>query len=317
MYHEQKKNMWNQIIDLGELMGKKAPLIENTESKTLENKKDAIGIFEHPEFGKVRVKMIDGEPWFVGKDVATALGYIEADKALKAHVDDEDKRLLELVDIHIPDKSSGGDNQPLIGNPKVYVISESGLYSLILRSKLDTAKKFKRWITSEVLPSIRKTGSYTIPKEETPREFLARAVLVAQEALAERDRKYMELENKAFDMVPKVLFADAVAGSKDCISINELAKILCQNGINIGQNRLFTWLRDNKYLFYKGNDNIPTQHAMDLGLFEVRVKVIPQHPFTVRVPLVTGKGQIYFVNKFLKEKTGRSLVNQIKNIDNE
>lgn len=179
------------------------------------------------------------------------------------------------------------------------IINESGLYSLILSSKLPTAKEFKHWVTSEVLPSIRKTGGYISGQETmSDSELMAKALLVAQRQIEQRDKQIAEMH-------PKVLFADSVCASKTSILVGELAKILKQNGVdNMGQNRLFEWLRTHGYLIRrKGNDyNMPAQKAMEMGLFEIKETVVSHadgHQTTNKTPKVTGKGQQYFVNKFL------------------
>lgn len=257
-----------------------------------------IKIFENLKFGKVRIVMIDEEPWFVGKDVAEILGYSNASKAVSSHVDDEDKQFLML---DIADSQNGN---VLIGQSKTSVINESGLYSLVLSSKLPTAKKFKCWVTSEVLPSIRKHGAYmteeTLEKALTSPDFLIQLAT----KLKEEQEKNKELEADNQRMKPKEIFADAVSVSHTSILIGDLAKILKQNGIETGQKRLFTWLRNHGYLIKRqGTDwNMPTQRAMELGLFEVKESTINNPDGSVRISRttkVTGKGQQYFINKFL------------------
>lgn len=234
---------------------------------------------------EVRTLLIENEPWFVGKDVAEILGYSNNRKAINDHVDEEDK----MDGVTIRD-SIGRDQKPVL-------INESGLYGLILSSKLPTAKKFKHWVTSEVLPQIRKTGSYKMPGTyaEALRELADQA---------EKNEK-LQLENKV--MKPKALFADAVNDSETDILIGDLAKLIKQNGHDIGQKRLFTWMRDNGYLIKSGSSrNMPTQRAMQLGLFRIKERTVNNPDGSVRITKttkVTGKGQIYFVNKFCsKEK---------------
>lgn len=245
-----------------------------------------LKIFTNPEFGEIRVVEINGEPWFVGKDVAQALGYTNHRKALADHVDAEDKRQEDGVTIR---DSIGREQHPTI-------INESGVYSLILSSKLPTAKRFRRWVTSEVLPSIRKTGGYALPKDYPS----------ALRALADAEERRMALEAESEQNKPKVLFANAVCASKTSILVGELAKLLKQNGVEIGQNRLFEWMRKNGYLIQRnGTDyNMPTQKAMELGLFEIKETAINHsdgHTSISKTPKVTGKGQQYFVQKFLGE----------------
>ena len=216
-----------------------------------------LKIYENKEFGEIRTVNIDGEPWFVGVDIATALGYSNTRDAIAKHIDNEDKATVAIHD----------------GRQKrnITAINESGLYSLILSSELPSAKAFKRWVTSEVLPSIRKNGGYIAGQETmTDDELMARALQVAQNKILERDKQIKTMK-------PKAIFADAVAASHTSILVGELAKILKQNGVNIGQNRLYEWLRENGYLI-KGNKrtdrNAPTQRSMDMGLFEVKISTV-------------------------------------------
>lgn len=256
---------------------------------------NAIMTFTNPEFGKIRSVKIGGEPWLVGKDVAAALGYSNTKDALAKHVDPEDKRQDDGVAIRDP---MGREQHPTI-------INESGLYSLVLSSKLPGAKKFKRWVTSEVLPSIRKHGGYIAGQEDMgDEELLARAVLVAQSKIAERDAIIEEQRERIEQMRPKEIFANAVTASKATILVGELAKVLKQNGVQIGQNRLFRWLRENGYLIQRqGTDyNMPTQRSMEMGLFEIKETAVTHsdgHTTVSKTPKVTGKGQQYFINKFL------------------
>lgn len=237
--------------------------------------------FENHE---VRSLLLNDEPWFVGKDVAEALGYSKARNAIATHIDSEDKK-------DAPIQGTLG------GVQEMTVINESGLYSLVLSSKLPSAKKFKRWVTSEVLPTLRKTGQYQV-KELSGQELMAKALIEAQNVLAAKDKQIEEMK-------PKVVFADAVATSHTSILVGELAKILKQNGIDMGQKRLFAWLRENGFLIKrKGTDyNMPTQKAMDLGLFEIKEGSYVNGSgvnITTKTPKVTGKGQQYFINKFLQ-----------------
>ena len=250
-----------------------------------------IKIFENPNFGKVRTLEIEGEPWFVGKDVAEVLGYQNPSKALSDHVDEEDKLNNETL-------SS-------LGQRGGWLINESGLYSLVLSSKLPTAKAFKRWITSEVIPSIRKHGAYMTPDKLedillNPDTLITLATELKKERAAREHLEGLRRLDK-----PKVIFADAVCASKRSILVGELAKLLKQNGVEIGQNRLFEWLRNNGFLISrKGSDyNMPTQKAMEMGLFEIKETAIPHSDGHITVsltPKVSGKGQKYFVNRFLQ-----------------
>lgn len=249
-----------------------------------------LQIFNSPEFGAIRTIEKDGEPWFVGKDVAAALGYEKPTDAVRKHVDVEDRGISKM--------------ETPSGAQETTIINESGLYSLVLSSKLPTAKKFKRWITSEVIPSIRKHGAYMTP--DKLEEVLLKPdtlIQLAQNLKAEQEKR-RALEAKVETDKPKVLFAESVEAAKTSILIGELAKLLKQNGINIGQNRLFQWLRQNGYLIRRqGSDyNMPTQRAMEMGLFEIKETTITHsdgHIHVSKTPKVTGKGQVYFVNLFV------------------
>ncbi len=255
-----------------------------------------IQIFNNPEFGEVRTVVIDDEPWFVGKDVAGILGYKNPNEAIHDHVDSEDKFLRsergrEMLKLF----SSVKEMQDELGRQDNWFINESGVYSLVFGSKLESAKKFKRWITHDVIPAIRKTGGYHVP--QSPEEQMAQGLLAAQKLLAEKDKRIEEMR-------PKEIFADAVSVSKTDILIGDLAKLIKQNGHDIGQKRLFSWLREKGYLIKrKGLDwNMPTQRAMEMKLFRVKETVVTHsdgHTTVSKTPKVTGKGQVYFVNKFL------------------
>lgn len=246
------------------------------------------------ENSEIRTVEKDGEPWFVGKDVAAVLGYSNTRDALAKHVDDEDKNTVVIRD-------------GIQGNPNTTVINESGLYSLVLSSKLPNAKKFKRWVTGEVLPSIRKHGAYmtdqTLEQALTSPDFLIQLATQLKEEKEQRKR----LEAKVEQDKPKVLFADSVSASKSSILVGELAKILKQNGVDTGQFRLFAWLRENGYLIKReGSDyNMPTQRSVEMGLFEVKQTIITHsdgHITTNKTPKVTGKGQVYFVSKLVSKR---------------
>ena len=244
-----------------------------------------IKIFDNPEFGKVRTMEINGEPYFVGREVAMILGYKNPLDALTKHVEEEDKGVANC--------------DTLGGTQKMTVINESGLYSLILSSKLPKAKEFKRWVTSEVLPSIRKHGAYAVDELLNDPEFAIKTFTALKE---ERERSKRLSEQIEADK-PKVIFADSVSAAKSSILIGDLAKILKQNGVNIGQNRLFEWFRQNGFLIKSGSSkNMPTQKAAEMGLFEVKVSTVNNPDGSIRetkTTKVTGKGQVYFVNKFL------------------
>ena len=257
-----------------------------------------LKIFKNEVFGEIRTVEIDNAPLFVGKDVAEVLGYSNPNEAVQEHVDDEDKlnsKTLSSFDLELGQR--GG-----------WLINESGIYSLILSSKLPNAKAFKRWVTSEVLPSIRKHGLYA--KEElldNPDIAIAAFKALKEEREA---RKALEAENA--QMQPLALFAKSVSASDTSILIGDLAKLLKQNGYDTGQKRLFEELRQRSFLMKSGSSkNLPTQRSMELGLFEVKESTISNPDGSVRVTKttkVTGKGQVYFVNLFLgkqiEEKVG-------------
>ena len=238
-----------------------------------------IQVFRNIEFGTVRVLDINGEPWLVGKDVSDILEYRNGSRDINRHVDEDDRRKIMLFD-------GKQDKETIITN-------ESGLYSLILSSKLPNAKKFKKWVTSEVLPSIRRTGTY---KMSTGSDLLAAAVIEAQKVLAEKDKQIEEMR-------PAAVFTAAVSSSESTILIGDLAKFLRQNGVDIGQKRLFEKLRQDGFLLrYGSSRNMPSQKAMELGLFKVKEgSYIDSNGNNVltRTTKVTGKGQVYFVNKYM------------------
>lgn len=236
----------------------------------------------------IRTLTIGDEPYFVGKDVAQVLGYRDTADALKKHVDEEDKLTRQFAD-------SGQRRE-------MKVINESGLYSLILGSKLPEAKRFKRWVTSEVLPAIRKTGMYAVDQLLEDPDLAIRAFTQLKE---EREaRRQLELQNA--QMKPKALFAEAVETSSTSILIGDMAKLLRQNGVEVGQRRLFDWLRTNGWLMKTGESrNMPTQKAMEKGYFEIKERAIQNPDGSVRITKttkVTGKGQVWLTNEFMGER---------------
>lgn len=241
----------------------------------------------------VRTLIVDKEPYFVGKDVAEVLGYKRTADAIREHVELEDKGV--------------GKIQTPGGKQNVTIVNESGLYSLIFSSKLESAKRFKRWVTSEVLPSIRKHGIYATDNViENTLNNPDYIINILTEYKKEKEHNLV-LEQQVKENKPKVLFADSVAGSDNSILVGELAKLLKQNGVDIGQNRLFKWLRNNGYLIKKSGEsyNLPTQKSMDLEILDIKKRVInnPDGSSKItRTPKVTGKGQQYFINKFLSKE---------------
>lgn len=241
--------------------------------------------FNSDQFGQLRaVKDENGEPWFVAKDVCDALG------VATNHLREDGRGLDDDEVISLPNWEGKG-SAPLI-------INEPGFYKLVLKSRKPEAKAFQRWVTHEVLPSIRKKGGYiAAAADETPEQIMARAVLLAQDTI-ERQKAQIE------ELKPKALFADAVAASDGTCLVGELAKMLRQNGVQIGQNRLFEKLRQDGYLGKTGsNRNVPTQRAMEMGLFRIKETSITHsdgHITVQRTAKVTGKGQQYFINRFIK-----------------
>ncbi|MBS6402082.1 MAG: phage antirepressor KilAC domain-containing protein [Atopobiaceae bacterium] len=242
----------------------------------------SIRVFQNDQFGQVRaVRSESGEPWFVAKDVCDALG-IRTDTV---------RAILDADEVRETNPNTVG----VAGGRKPLVVSEAGLYSLILRSRKPEAKAFKRWVTHEVLPALRRDGGYMVARDETPEQTMARAVLLAQQTIDRQKGRIAELE-------PKALFADAVAASDGTCLVGELAKMMRQNGVEVGQNRLFAMLREDGYLGNVGqNRNVPTQRAMDLGLFRIKETAVTHsdgHVTLSRTPKVTGKGQRYFVKRY-------------------
>lgn len=235
-----------------------------------------LQVFNNDEFGSIRTVTIENEPWFVGKDVAEVLGYTNPSKALSDHVDTEDKL----------------NNETLLslGQRGGWLINESGLYSLILSSKLPTAKKFKRWVTSEVLPAIRKTGSYNLPDFSNPAE--------AARAWAKEYEEKQKALAQVSEMKPKAEFYDDVTGSTDTIDIGSVAKVL--NIPNMGRNKLFSFLRENKIL---NKRNEPYQEYVDKGYFR-QIETSWEHNGTTHINLKTvvfQKGVDYIRQLVLKK----------------
>lgn len=253
-----------------------------------------IQVFDSPEFGTVRaIRDENGEPMFVAKDVAVILGYRDAANMTRRL--EEDEKGTRSV------STPGGEQQ-------MAVITEPGLYSAILGSRVPEAKAFKRWVTHEVLPALRRDGGYMVARDETPEQTMARAVLLAQQTIDRQKSRIAGLEAENEEMRPKALFADAVAASDGTCLIGEFAKMLRQNGVDIGQNRLFAMLREDGYLGKVGqNRNVPTQRSMELGLFRIKETAITHsdgHVTINRTPKLTGKGQRYFLERY--GKTGEA-----------
>lgn len=243
---------------------------------------DALGVSVRTVAGE------DGEPWFVAKDVCEALALSNTGQAI-AGLDEDEKGSIII-----------NDGTP--GNPSKAIVSEPGLYSLVMKSRKPEAKAFKRWVTHDVLPAIRRNGGYMAARPgETREQLLARALIVADEAMREKDARIAELE-------PKALFADAVAASDGTCLVGELAKMMRQNGVEVGQNRLFAWLREDGYLGRSGsNRNVPTQRAMEQGLFRIKETAVTHsdgHVTVSRTPKVTGKGQRVLMGRYCRAGGG-------------
>ena len=250
-----------------------------------------LQIFNNPEFGEIRTLEEGERVLFCGSDVAKALGYTNPSKALSDHCKGVTKR-------YTPTKS---------GTQEMSFIPESDLYRLVFSSKLPTAEKFTDWVTDEILPTIRKHGAYMTPdvieRTLTDPDYIIQLATT----LKDEQQKRKALEAQAEENRPKVLFADSVAASHTSILIFDLAKILKQNGVEIGGHRLFDWMRKNGYLVRRdGNDhNMPTQRSMEMGLFEVKETTVSHsdgHISVNKTPKVTGKGQQYFINLILSKK---------------
>lgn len=244
-----------------------------------------IKIFKNPEFGQIRTMVMpDGQVGFMGNEVAKILGYSNYRNAIQNHVEDEDRLRTQI--------EYAGQKR------NVTFINESGMYSLILSSKLPKARRFKHWVTAEVLPQIRQTGGYIpLNEEDDEKMILAKAVGIYQRTIEQKDRLIAEQR-------PKVLFADAVTSGDDSILISEMAKLLTQNGYEIGRNRFFVWLRENGYIFKHSTE--PIQKWVERGIFDTHVTLInTHHGQQERITTkVTGKGQAYFINLFITNGKG-------------
>lgn len=234
---------------------------------------EELQVFNSPEFGSIRAIEIDGEPWVVGRDVATALGYAKPENAIANHVDNEDKTTTLI--------QGAGSNY----KSKTVIINESGLYSLILSSKLPEAKKFKRWVTSEVLPAIRKTGGYIPTDGADDKEILARGYLIAMRTIEEKDKLIAKHEAKISADAPAVAFANDVGACHDNITVEKFAKATFDR-FGLGRNKMHAWLRENKFLTDK---RVPFQKYIDAGWFRTFEELRNGHPIIVTT--ITGKGQ--------------------------
>ncbi len=246
---------------------------------------NSIRIFSNPDFGSVRTLEIDGRPYFVANDVAKSLGYRRPADAVTAHCKGSVNRRY-LTD--------GGEQE-------MKVIPEGDVYRLIVKSQLPSSERFEKWVFDEILPSIRRYGGYIVGQETlTDDEFLARAILVAQRKIAERDQTIAKKEARIREMRPKEIFADAVAASDTSLLVRDVAKMIKQNGVPLGEKRFYKWLRENGFICKHSTS--PTQKAMEMELFEIVVRTIERGnglPLETKTTKVTGKGQQYFINRFL------------------
>lgn len=247
-----------------------------------------LQIFNNEDFGSIRTITKDNKTYFVGNDVAKALGYSETAKAIRTHC----KGVSEM------DIPTNGGVQTM------KMITEGDIYRLVIKSQLPQAEKFESWVFDNVLPSIRKNGGYIAGQETlSDEELLSKALLVANNKIKEHDAIIERQQAKIEADKPKTIFADAVSTSRTSILVGDLAKLICQNGVQIGQKRLFDWLRDNGYLIKSGSSrNMPMQRYIEQGLFEVKESNMQNPDGSVRITRttkVTGKGQIYFINKFI------------------
>lgn len=265
-----------------------------------------LQIFNNEEFGEIRTITKDNEPMFCLADVCKALEIGNVSQ-LKTRLK-QDGVITNEVGVQTGVKADG---TPAIQMIKMNFINESNLYKVIFQSRKESAERFTDWVTSEVLPSIRKNGGYIAGQETlSDEELLSRALLVAQNKIAERDAIIERQQAKIEADKPKTIFADAVSTSHTSILVGDLAKLICQNGVQIGQKRLFEWMRDNGYLIKCGQSkNMPMQRYVEQGLFEVKESTVQNPDGSVRITKttkVTGKGQIYFVNKFIEREQRRT-----------
>lgn len=256
-----------------------------------------IKIFKNERFGEIRTAGTSDEPLFCLADICKAVDLTNP-SSVKSRLDSED---VQLLDLHALNSSL-----TMVGNSMATFVTETGFYEVLLFSSSEKVKPFRRWITKEILPSIRKTGGYIHTKEsDTDDDIMARALLIAQETLKRREERIKALETEREQDKPKVAFANAIEASKSSCLIGELAKILTQNGFKIGQNRLFEWMRSHGYLGTKGERyNIPNQQYVEQGLFELKKGVRSGNDGVMHTTIttkVTGKGQSYFINKFIGE----------------
>ena len=282
--------------------------------------KNNLQIFTNENFGSIRALKINGKPWFVGRDIATALGYSNTKDALKAHVEEEDKRILQRSEITTLENHSPGAAIPAnftkadIPNRGLTIINESGMYALIFGSKLESAKEFKHWVTDEVLPSIRETGQYSL-NDSKPDSYMIEDPIARAQRWIEEQKEKKELEAKTIELtetnqklekerdelIPKAEFGGMIGISNDCITMEEMAKVLHSHGIkDIGRNRLFAWLRAEKVL---QRNNLPYQRYLESGFFKVHEYTYADRktgePRIGTKTTVTPKGQMAIVHSWV------------------
>ena len=253
-----------------------------------------IQVFDSPQFGAIRTITREDSPLFCLVDVCKAVGLTNP-SSVKQRLDPDD---VQLIDLHALNSVEG------IGNGLTNFVTESGFFDILLQSSSPEVRPFRKWVTSEVLPSIRKDGGYIMTsKEDSPEEIMAKALNIANSIIERKNKLIAEQEQRIASLEPAECFTKAVSTSEHSILVGELAKILRQNGIEMGQNRLFRWLRENGFLCTKGESyNQPTQKALEMGLMEIKKSVVLKpngNSLTITTPKVTGKGQVYFVNRFL------------------
>lgn len=253
-----------------------------------------IVIFENPEFGKVRVISVEDKPYFCGTDVAKALGYAIPTKAVNTHCKGVSK-------IETPTRG---------GKQEMIFIPESDVYRLVMRSKLPDAEQFQDWVVEEVLPSIRKSGGYISGQEQmSDLELVSKAFLVVNRQLEERnktialqDQEIEKQKKKIEKLEPKAKFADAIGSADNCISVGEMAKLLCQNGFQTGQRRLFDRLRNEGYIMRNAQGRyIPMQMSMNLGIMRIEESLWVFDNKAISIPTIriTPKGKQYFINRYV------------------
>lgn len=253
-------------------------------------------VFSNDEFGTIRaLRDENGEPWFVASDIAKALGYVDATHMTRRL--DDDEKGLRLVE------TPGGQQQ-------ITVITEAGMYSAIFCSKIYGAKRFKRWVTHDVLPAIRRDGGYMVARDvETPKETMARALLIAQETVDRKDSTIAAQQDTIRELAPKAAFYDAMGDSDGKMSVADFSKALKQAGIHMGKNRLFTWFRDNGFMGKRGvHRNRPTQKTIEQGLFYLHDNTFVDHDgkvFTSFTPMITPKGATFFFKRITHQRQMR------------